>query len=168
MTAAEQPRREGERWVLSSRGDMREAATQICALAERKVSILTRDLEPGIYDHPDFLEAVKKLILSRRFARVRVLIVDPMRAIKNGNRLVPMGRRLNSFIEFRNVHDDFRDRPEAYCIADNRAIAYRLDATRWDGIADSYSPPVASNYLQTFDEIWAASEVEHEFRNLHL
>ncbi|MEO0346245.1 MAG: hypothetical protein AAF229_08290, partial [Pseudomonadota bacterium] len=61
MTAAEHPRREGERWVLSSRGDMREAATQVCALAERKVSILTRDLEPGIYDHPDFLEAVKKL-----------------------------------------------------------------------------------------------------------
>lgn len=168
MTAAEQTDRQGERWVLSTRADMREAATRICALAERKVSILTRDLEPGIYDHPDFVEAVKKLILSRRFARVRVLIADPTRAIKNGNRLVTMGRRLNSFIEFRNVHDDFRDRPEAYCIADDQAIALRMDATRWDGMADSCSPPVARTYLQSFDQIWTASEVENEFRNMHL
>ncbi|MEM7764232.1 MAG: hypothetical protein AAF290_09130 [Pseudomonadota bacterium] len=168
MAAAEQQPRVGERWVLSSRADMRDAATAICREAERKLSIMTRDLEPGVYDHPDFLEAVKKLILSRRFARVRVLISDPTRAIKNGNRLVTMGRRLNSFIEFRNVHDDYKEVPEAYCIADNKAIAYRLDATRWDGIADDYTPPVASTYLRTFDEIWAASEVENEFRNMHL
>ena len=168
MGAAEQTERTGERWVLSSRADMRAAATAVCARAERKVSIMTRDLEPGIYDHPEFVDAVKKLILSRRFARVRVLISDPSRAIKNGNRLVTMGRRLNSFIEFRNVHDDYREVPEAYCIADDRAIAYRLDATRWDGIADNDTRPVARTYLQTFDEIWAASEVENEFRNLHL
>lgn len=168
MSAAQKDLQSGERWVLGSASEMREAATTICALAERKVSIMTRDLEPGIYDHPDFLEAVKKLILSRRFARVRVLISDPSRAIKNGNRLVTMGRRLNSFIEFRNVNDDYKEVPEAYIIADNKAIAYRLDATRWDGIADSYSPPNASSYLRTFDEIWSASEYENEFRNMHL
>ncbi|MEO0575268.1 MAG: hypothetical protein AAF004_07380 [Pseudomonadota bacterium] len=168
MTAAEPVTRQGERWVLSTRSDMREASKLICAEATRKVSIMTRDLEPGIYDHPEFVDAVKKLILSRRFARVRVLIADPTRAIKNGHRLVTMGRRLNSFIEFRNVHEDYRDRPEAYCIADDKAIAYRLDAGRWDGIADSYSPPVARHYLQSFDDIWRASEVENEFRKLHL
>jgi len=166
--ANEARKKQDQRWVLSSRSDMREAAALICRAAERKVSIMTRDLEPGIYDHPDFLEAVKKLILSRRFARVRVLISDPSRAIKNGNRLVTMGRRLNSFIEFRNVHDDYREVPEAYCIADDRAIAYRLDAMRWDGIADSDTRPVARTYLNSFDEIWAASEVENEFRRLHL
>ncbi|MEL7023763.1 MAG: hypothetical protein AAGL69_08435 [Pseudomonadota bacterium] len=168
MGAAEAKKKADQRWVLSSPADMRAAAASICRSAERKVSIVTRDLEPGVYDHADFLEAVKKLILSRRFARVRVLIADPSRAIKNGNRLVTMGRRLNSFIEFRNVHDDYREIPEAYCIADDRAIAYRLDATRWDGIADSDARPVARTYLTRFDEIWAASEVENEFRRLHL
>ena len=168
MTAVRDQERQGERWVISTRAEMRAAATAVCALAVRKVSIFTRDLEPGIYDHPEFLESVKKLILSRRFARVRVLITDPSRAIKNGNRLVNMGRRLNSFIEFRNVHDDYRSHLEAYCIADDASIVYRLDATRWDGIADSYRPVIASSYLQTFDEIWSASDVENEFRNMHL
>ncbi|MEM9171938.1 MAG: hypothetical protein AAGA84_04450 [Pseudomonadota bacterium] len=167
MSAAEHEQH-GERWELTTRQDMREAASMICAQAERKVSIITRDLEPGIYDHPDFLEAVKKLILSRRFARVRVLISDPSRAIKNGNRLVTMGRRLNSFIEFRNIHEEYRGQKVAYCIADNRSIAYRLDAERWDGVADTCAPQVASSYLETFDEIWAASEVENEFRQMHL
>lgn len=168
MGAAQARNKNDQRWVLNSASDMREAAAVVCGCAERKLSIMTRDLEPGIYDHPEFIESVKKLILSRRFARVRVLISDPSRAIKNGNRLVTMGRRLNSFIEFRNVHDDYREVPEAYCIADDRAIAYRLNATRWNGIADSDSRPVARTYLERFDEIWAASEVENEFRRLHL
>lgn len=168
MTAAKNKKKTTTRWVISSKIEMREAATAICATATRKLSIFTRDLEPGIYDDPDYLEVVKKLVLSRRFARVRVLIADPTRAIKNGNRLVNMGRRLNSFIEFRNVHEDYRDHPEAFCIADDHAIVYRLDAARWDGIADSDHPTIATSYLATFDEIWQASLVEQEFRRLQI
>ena len=51
-------------------------------LANRGLSILTHDLEPQIYDHDDFLEPLKKFILARTFARVRVLIHEPNRVIK--------------------------------------------------------------------------------------
>ena len=40
---------------------MRQAAIDIAREASRKVSIFTHDLEPGIYDDPDFLEVVKHL-----------------------------------------------------------------------------------------------------------
>jgi hypothetical protein len=60
------------------------------------------------------------------------------------------------------------DRTEAYIIADNFAISYRLDASRWDGIADICSPAVAKRYLADFDRIWAASIQEPELRVMHL
>jgi len=41
-----------------------------------------------------------------------------------------------------------------------------LQANRWEGIADSYEPAVAQLYGKIFDEIWLASEVEIEFRQL--
>lgn len=158
-----------ERKLLSTMEEVRKAAKEIAAVAKRTISIYTHDLEPGIYDDPDFLEAVKKLVLSRPFARVRVLIADPMRAIKNGNRFVQLGRRLNSYIEFRHVHDDYlEDRTEAYCIADQHGILFRQRADRWDGLADVHAPHVAKFYLTTFDEIWHASELEQEFRRLNL
>jgi hypothetical protein len=94
------------------------------------------------------------------------LIADPSRAIKNGNNFVHLGRRLNSYIEFRHVREDLRTHAESFCIADEAALVYRLQDNRSDGIADTYEPAVAKLYRKMFDEIWLASEVEVEFRQL--
>ncbi len=90
------------RRVLSTREEVLAAVVEITGRGHRALAILTPNLEPEIYDHEKFLEALKKFILARAFARVRVLITDPARAMKSGNQFVTMGRRLNSYIEFRN------------------------------------------------------------------
>lgn len=165
---ADEGKKLGQRWVLSSKDEMRDAAIRVTQKAKRGVSIFTHDLEPGIYDSLDYLEVLKKLILSKAYARVRVLIAEPGRAIKNGNQLVHLGRRLNSYIEFRHVAEEFSGHDEAYCIADDTAVAYRLQASRWEGIADTFEPPVARLYLGIFDEIWQASENAAELRRLNI
>ena len=152
--------------MISTREEMRQAAIEVAREANRRVSIFTHDLEPGIYDDPDFLEVIKRLVLSKTYSRIRVLIASPMSAIKNGNNFVHLGRRLNSYIEFRHVREDLQTHSEAFCIADETALVYRLQASRWEGIADTYEPPVAKMYGRMFDEIWLASEVETEFRQL--
>ena len=162
----DQDRQDSKRWVISTREEMREAALAVVREAKRKVSIFTHDLEPGIYDDPDFLEVVKRLVLSQTYARIRVLIADPTKAIKNGNNFVHLGRRLNTYIEFRHVREDLRTHAEAFCIADEKALVYRLQAGRWEGIVDTHEPAVAQLYGKMFDEIWLASEVEMEFRQL--
>jgi len=155
-----------KRWVISTKEEMRLAAMEVVREASRKVSIFTHDLEPGIYDDPEFLEIVKRLVLSQTYARIRVLISDPTRAVKNGNNFVHLGRRLNTYIEFRHVREDLRTHAEAFCIADETALVYRLQASRWEGIADTHEPAVARLYSKMFDEIWLASEVATEFRQL--
>jgi len=162
----EQAREKGKRWVISTRYEMRPAVLEVARAATRKVSIFSHDLEPGIYDNPDFLEVIKRLVLSQSYSRIRVLIADPSRAIKNGNDFVHLGRRLNTYIEFRHVREDLRTHAESFCIADETALVYRLQASRWEGIADTYEPAVAHLYGKMFDEIWLASAVETEFRQL--
>ena len=166
MSAMEQVREKGRRWVISTREEMRQAVIEVAREAKRKVSIFTHDLEPGIYDDPEFLEIIKRLILSQTYSRIRVLIADPTRAVKTGNNFVHLGRRLNTYIEFRHVREDLRTHAESFCIADETALVYRLQANRWEGIADTYEPAVAKLYGKMFDEIWLASEVEAEFRQL--
>ena len=118
----EQVRDKGRRWVISTQEELRQAVIDIAGESTRKIAILTHDLEPGIYDDPDFLEIVKKLCLSQTYARVRVLIADPTRAIKNGNNFVHLGRRLNTYIEFRHIREDLRTHAEAFCIADKSGV----------------------------------------------
>ncbi|HLF10007.1 MAG TPA: hypothetical protein VJA26_02240 [Gammaproteobacteria bacterium] len=164
----EQIKTRGIRQVLSSVEDVRAAVVQVTGLANRALSILTHDLEPAIYDHDDFLETLKRFILARSFARVRVLIVDPNRVIKTGSRFVTMGRRLNSYIEFRNVRPEMRNHPEAFFIADEHALVFRARAESWEGMSDTYEPAVTRIYLNTFEELWNACEVDAAIRRLQL
>ncbi|HEX7079680.1 MAG TPA: hypothetical protein VF329_01535 [Gammaproteobacteria bacterium] len=165
---AEQNKRRSARQVLSTLEEVRAAVSQITGLANRSLAILTHDLEPEVYDHDEFLETLKRFVLARTFARVRVLIADPARAMKDGNRFVSMGRRLNSYIEFRNVKPQFRTHPEAFCIADDHAIVYRARAESWEGVADTFQPPVVRRYLDVFDSLWHACEIEPELRQLQV
>lgn len=161
-------RTQGRRWVLSTFEESREAAIQVARVAQRRISIFTQDMDPGIFDYDDFLSAAKRLVLAKSYARIEVLIADPARVVRGGNRLVTLGRRLNTYIEFRNVHENYREHREAFMIADETAVLYRVDASRWEGIADTYEPAVAKRYLGLFHEIWNASVVEQELRELHV
>jgi hypothetical protein len=156
----ERVKRRGTRRILTTKVETRAAIAEVTGLAKRGLAILTPDLEPDIYDHDDFLETLKRFVLARSFARIRVLISDPQRVLKNGNRFVDMGRRLNSYIEFRNLRPELRNRTEAFCIVDDTAIVYRARSNSWDGMADTYEPAVARRYLALFDELWQACDVD--------
>src|SRR5262245_64906905 len=110
----------GIRQVLTSVAEVRSAVMQVTGVATRTLSILTHDLEPDVYDHDDFLESLKRFILARTFARVRVLIVEPERTLLSASRFVAMGRRLNSYIQFRRMKPELGTHPEAFVIADER------------------------------------------------
>jgi hypothetical protein len=169
MDAPIQPKRaRGRRWVLSSFDETREAAVAIATVAKRSLAILTPDLEPGIYDDYDFMEVAKRLVLAKRHTRIRLLVTEPARAMRNNNRFVGVARRLNTYIEIRNAHEDYRGHREAFLIADNNALLYRVDSARWEGIADSYDPVITRRYLDLFDTIWNISEVGTEFREVRV
>ena len=127
------------------------AVNEIAATAQRLISIYTPDLEPDLYDQTAFLEVIKHFVLTRSFSKVRVLLAEPTRVMRDSNRFVAMGRRLSSCIDIRYVTAQAPQRASAYLIADDRAIVYRMRADTWDGIADANNPPAARLYLQEFD-----------------
>jgi len=150
--------------VLTSLAEVRAAVNEIAATAQRLISIYTPDLEPDLYDQTAFLEVIKHFVLTRSFAKVRVLLAEPTRVMRDSNRFVAMGRRLSSCIDIRYVAAQATQRAYAYLIADDRAIVYRMRSDTWDGIADSNNPPASRLYLQEFDNIWNASAAEHGLR----
>lgn len=146
--------------VISSIEEMRAAVDIVASSAQRLMSIYTPDLEPDLYDQNGFLEIVKRFVLARRFAKVRVLLSDSGRLLRDNNRFIAMGRRLTSCIDIRPVISGPKQRASGYLIADDRAIVYRVHADRWDGVADLNNPPIARQYLDEFDEIWHSSSTD--------
>ena len=150
--------------VLTSLTEVRAAVNEIAATAQRLISIYTPDLEPDLYDQTAFLEVIKHFVLTRSFSKVRVLLAEPTRVMRDSNRFVAMGRRLSSCIDIRYVAAQNPQRASSYLIADDRAIVYRMRADTWDGVADINNPAVAKVYLQEFDQVWNASAAEHGLR----
>jgi hypothetical protein len=150
--------------VFTTLIEARQAVNRAAAGAQRLMSIYTPDLEPDLYDQTAFLEIVKHFVLARSFSKVRVLLVEPTRVMRDSNRFVAMGRRLSSCIDIRYVAAQSPQRASAYLIADDKAIAYRMRADTWDGVADFNNPPVAKLYLTEFDTVWNASAPEHGLR----
>jgi hypothetical protein len=154
----------GTRSILSTLDEYRAAVAEIAKRANRSMSIYTPNLEPLIYDQDMFLEPLKRLVLARGHARLRVLISDPARVVREGNRFMQMARRLTSFIELRNVPPEFRDSPASFIIADASAIAYRQDSEKWEGIVEFNDQQIVKRYLAHFDEVWAVSLIQPELR----
>lgn len=158
----------GIRQVLTNVAEVRAAVIQVTGVANRTLSIMTHDLEPEVYDHDEYLETLKKFILARTFARVRVLILEPARVLLSASRFVAMGRRLNSYIEFRRITPDLANHQEAFFIADEQALVYRARAESWEGMSDTHEPAVARMYLSKFESLWNACEIEPEIRQLQI
>jgi hypothetical protein len=103
-------------------------------------------------------------VLARSHARLRVLISDPGRAVRDGNRFFMMARRLTSYIDLRNVAAEYRNNPCAFIIADDKTIAYRQQAAKWEGVVEFNDASVVKRYLAYFDEVWAGSLIQPELR----
>jgi hypothetical protein len=154
----------GTRSILSTLDEYRAAVAEIAKRANRSLSIYTPNLEPLIYDQDMFLEPLKRLVLARGHARLRVLISDPARAARDGNRFMQMARRLTSYIDLRNVAPESRRNPCSFIVADDKAIAFRQQASSWEGIVEFDDVAIVKRYLAFFDEVWAGSLIQPEMR----
>jgi len=154
--ANEISRPHGARVIVSGKAEMRAAIVDVVTQARRSLVILTPNLEPEFYEHVDFLDALKRFVLARTYARVRVLITQPERTMKSGNQFVQVGQRLSSYIKFRNLASELRPVNEAWCIADASALVYRADYASGEGIVDTHAPEIAKRYLEQFEKLWKA------------
>jgi hypothetical protein len=156
----------GTRTIVTTMPEVREASLKVAKSAQRLLSIFTQDLEPLIYGEEPFLEAIKRLVLARSYAKVRVLLADPSRAMVDNNRFLALARRLTSCIDLRAMSPEYPASAGAFIIADDRALVYRLQADRWDGISDMNDPAVVRRYLNFFDEVWQTSMQESQMRQM--
>ena len=155
------------RCVFNGPAEARNVTFDVARTARRALAIFTQDLEPDSYARIEFVDIVKNLVLTHKFARVRIVVQNPLKTINDGHPLVELARRCSRFVEIREVHADFQQRRDTFLIADQMAVMYRANATRLDGIADTRSPAIAVHYLEFFDTVWHHSEAPQELRELY-
>lgn len=147
---------------------LREVALELAAQARRTLDIVTRQLDPPLFDREDFVEAVKRLALSSRRAEIRVLLLDPATVATRGHRLVHLAQRLTTFIQLRVPPAEYREFNEAWIVADGAGYAYRRFSDRYEATVNFHDPRQSLRLTNRFDEIWQRANPDPNLRRLHL
>jgi len=108
------------RIALESSEQIRELALAMVRSARRSIAISGRQLGPRLYDNSEFAEAVKRLALSSRHARVRLLALEARELVSRGHRLIDLAQQLSSFISIRVPSQQHAGFNEAMLVVDER------------------------------------------------
>ena len=160
-------RTDGE-FTLKTRDDNRHAVDALLPLAHRRIELFTRDLDPQLYDRSSVVEAITQFALRHRNCRIRILTHDVEPAVKAGNRLIELCRRLSTYAEIRRTHEDYRERSDTFLLVDDYGLLERKLASRFEGRVSFKQPLEVRRLRSEFDEVWERSSTDPELRRLHL
>ena len=135
---------------------------------QRELDIISRSLEPLVFDTREFIAAIKNLVLSHR-GRVRVVVLNPDTLVsRGGSRMVELAIRLSSYIEIRSPGEIHREFNEAMLIADRLGVIHSENSERYVGLANFHAPRMAALLSENFESIWHYAENIPSFRRLML
>src|SRR5690606_26780399 len=97
-------RLEGARFAITTPAAAIDATVAIVASARRRLSLRTRDLDPGLYDQPDVLSALRRFA-TRPHIAVQILLHEPEAVQRRGSAVVELARRLPGSFALRAVDD---------------------------------------------------------------
>jgi predicted GNAT family N-acyltransferase len=163
------PKPEARVLIAEDRDQAVAAIADLLADARYEIAIYTRDLDPALLDVQPILDAIKRIALSGRRARVRVLVQEPRKALTDGHRLIALAQRLPSVIELRTPQEETdRTYASAFLINDRRGYLFRTLASRNEGEGSTYAPGRHAQLREYFDQVWERSVPSEELRHLAL
>ena len=151
--------------------ETREAAVAIVSAlahqARRRLCIYSRALDPGLFDAPEVLDALRSLGVRGGGVEVRILLQDAGTPQREHAPLLPLAQRLPSVFGLREV-DDPVDRiyPSAFVANDGGGYYFRDLGNRFDGEADLDAPGRSRQLREEFGRVWERSRPCAELRAL--
>jgi hypothetical protein len=153
---------------VETRQDNAEAALALVKQCTLKLDIISKDLDPFVYDQPEFIEAVRQLALNGRNVDIRILAFEPELIVRKGHKLVDLAGKISSYIEIRKPSSQYKSFNEAVLIADEVGYLFRESVERYKGKVNFNSRRESKYMLEVFDGMWATSKPDPNFRRMHI
>lgn len=148
-----------------------EARAHVLALlqqAQRSICLYSDDLEPWLYNHISIQQACTRFLLASPRARLRILVRDPGRAVKEGHRLLSLSRRLSSNLHIRKLNPDYPGEQLNYLIADDQGLLLRPEPDLPAGQVLYNDPARVRQHQARFDQVWDTSITDPDLRSFLL
>jgi predicted GNAT family N-acyltransferase len=145
------------------------ATIAIVDSTRRGLRAYSRALDPGLFDAPAVLEALRRLAVRGDGLELRFLLQDAETPQRDHAPLIGLAQRLPSVLLFRAVDDPVdRAYPSAFIANDGGGYYFRGLGHRFDGETALDAGGRARQLREEFDRTWERSRPCTEFRVLGL
>lgn len=153
---------------LVDAADCLTATQRLLAGARREVAIVSRHLDPGLYRDADVLASLRRIAISGRGARIRIVVLNPAPLIRDGHPLVELVRRTPSSSALRIPGRPHRRFNEAWLLADSHGLLQLPQSDRYAGVA-AFNDRRRNHHLrEQFDALWQHGREDPNLRRLAL
>ena len=145
------------------------ATVAIVDATRRSLRAYSRTLDPGLFDAPPVLEALRGLAVRGDGIELRFLLQDAGTPQREHAPLLALAQRLPSVVLFRAVDDPVDlNYPSAFVANDGGGYYFRGLGHRFDGETALDAPGRARQLREEFDRTWERSRPCGEYRALGL
>ncbi len=166
-TTAAQAAQDDQALSCDDQAQLVATTLRIITGAHRALALYSRDLEPGLLDRHEIVEALRRLAVRGRGVQIRILLQDAQPALRNGHRLLPLLQRLPSVFALREICEETdRQYAGAFILNDRggflaRTLASRPQARGHSGARGRQAPLAAY-----FEQVWARAQAVAALRAL--
>lgn len=145
-----------QRALIGSRRDLHDGVALAVRVARRTLRVLHRDLEAFDLGSPAATDALERLLLGHRHARVRMLVDDPRWLDTGAARLRRLQLRHPHALELRIASTDDPVGDDACLLADDHAALVLRPTVSAHGDLWLHHKPHAQPLIAGFDRRWDA------------
>ena len=146
----------------------REHVLTLIGQARHALDVYSPDLEPWLYNHGSVQDACCRFLLAHPRNRMRILVGDTGRAVRDGHQLLALSRRLTSKLHIRKLNPDHPGDDGAFLVVDNRSLLVRPVAEQQAGYALYNDPGRARQKRSQFAQAWDHSLSDPDLRSFLL
>lgn len=136
--------------------------------ARISLSLYSPDLEAWLYSHSSVQDACTQFLLASPKNRLRILVRDVGRPVRQGHRLLNLAKRITSNLHIRRINPDHPSDESAYLLADDRGLLLREQPEQYAGYALYNDPGRVRQRQAQFDQAWDISLSDPDLRSFLL
>lgn len=155
--------------ILEGRSDCKSCVQALIDAATMRIYLITQHLEPEVYNYKEIYQSMTALVLENKKADIRILTHDSRIGSYKGHYLIQLAQKLPSFVQVRTtvtpIHQKFG---ESWLIVDDAAFMRIKVPSRFEGYFDTDNRLDCRSMIDTFKEMWEASDPDQNTRRLNL
>ncbi|MEM7027159.1 MAG: hypothetical protein AAF410_02905 [Pseudomonadota bacterium] len=151
---------------VTTRNENAAAVLELVKQATQKLAIISRELDPFVFDHLELADAMKDVVLNNRRAEVRIIVFEPELISRRGHKLLDISGKLSSYIHFRKAANEYKSFNESVVIADEIGYLFRENYERYRGKVNFNSRRESKSLLDVFNNMWESAKTDPNLRRV--